>query len=284
MESSREGIIKKLLLAPIKVNRSATSIAKQNIGNYEEAETYACIVSPQKYCRTLDPDMSDFAVGFYECVYANLLEHDILDGSYLRDKERFAGDTMNSFNTPANALGYIGKASDREKGGAYFNRLEWPSYVRTYYQRYHCLANFWLLPMKLGRQSAKGGSQDYMHRFLDDVVDGYSNRTSRGTNLIAKYDSYFKAFGSLEQFIETHAIDCYFDPSGCVIKPPETDDFQMIPKEFIKTYAVNMMCKRADLLVARYGVGLWEYFKSLGLTEESQVDDLPEFPKPPLGD
>ena len=63
------------------------------------------IYSSKKYHRynVFDPDMSDFAVEFYQIIYKKKLkeqEYEILKGNILKNKE-FCGDTMNSYKTIA---------------------------------------------------------------------------------------------------------------------------------------------------------------------------------------
>ena len=92
------------------------------------------IKTSQKYIRKNDPDMSDFAIGFYEIIYKDILNgKTILDEKgYLQNKELFAGDTMNSFRT-------IKRRNPKE------------NILKKYEYQYHCLANFWLIPMEMGR-------------------------------------------------------------------------------------------------------------------------------------
>lgn len=78
--------------------------------------------APGSKKRTLDPDMSDIAVAFYEIIYRNtiMFSKENLGESF----PGYAGDTMNSFNSVAK------NAS--------------PEMKQKWYFRYHCLANFWL--------------------------------------------------------------------------------------------------------------------------------------------
>ncbi|MDO4799577.1 MAG: hypothetical protein Q4A52_03550, partial [Bacillota bacterium] len=62
---------------------------------------------------------------------------------YLVDKE-FAGDTMCSFHTVANRTPGAGSSASRRTAPE-----NWPQILREFYRSYHCLANFWLLPMEL---------------------------------------------------------------------------------------------------------------------------------------
>jgi hypothetical protein len=105
------------------------------------------VLSGQKYYSSADADMSDFAIGFYEIIYKEILKGKPILGQKgsLRNSE-FAGDTMNSFNTIANCTPGAGKSSRLRT-----EKEEWPEYLRVYHSQYHCLANFWILPMDIGR-------------------------------------------------------------------------------------------------------------------------------------
>ena len=138
-------------------------IEEKNIVKRILLKRYKCVQmvdgeirSPQKYYCTADCDMSDFAVGFYEIIYRdNLLnENKNILAEYGRFKNKeLAGDTINSFNSLANViLDETNKTrSNQDKG---------PDYLIEYEKRYHCLANFWVIPMRHGRRSAKLGRYD----------------------------------------------------------------------------------------------------------------------------
>lgn len=101
----------------------------------------------QKYYSSADEDMSDFAIGFYNILYKESLNSNpiLKNDGYLLNKE-FAGDTMNSVNTIENITPGAGKTiKERTEEG------KWPEYLQNYHDKYHCLANFWLLPMDVGR-------------------------------------------------------------------------------------------------------------------------------------
>ena len=102
--------------------------------------------------------MSDFTVGFYEIVYKDLLKcMTLLNGKGELYNAQFAGDTMNSFNTIANFTINAGKSMAKRTP-----LEEWPEYLKDYRIRYHCLANFWILPMDIGRTSRKLNKYDSM--------------------------------------------------------------------------------------------------------------------------
>ncbi|MEE0687042.1 MAG: hypothetical protein UEA60_10405 [Lachnospiraceae bacterium] len=94
-----------------------------------------------------DCDMSDFACGFYEIIYKSILAGDVLvnNNNGCMVNKQYVGDTMTSV-----------------------------SLLPGLYEKYHCLANFWIIPMELGRRSnhilsktsKRYNVQDFMDRFL----------------------------------------------------------------------------------------------------------------------
>ena len=154
------------------------------------------ILSGQKYGDVPDEDMSDFSVGFYKKLYN--IEMD----------KSFMGDTMNSFNA-------ISRYASEEK------KKEWKTF-------YHCLANFWVLPLEIGRKAGKyskgrgagkvtdevinfnKGIRDYMDRFLMDL----KSREDEYGNVFKDYFEKFK----WENFSNQHYIDeIYVDKQGKII-------------------------------------------------------------------
>ena len=122
-------IVKKILLTPIECNKRYKTIKLVN----------GEICSPQKYYCGEDCDMSDFAVGFYEIIYANIIPgKKILNNGFFTSKE-FAGDTMNSFNSLANII------LDNNDKNSRSSKDIWPDYLEKYEKDYHCLANFWVI-------------------------------------------------------------------------------------------------------------------------------------------
>ena len=84
-------IVKKILLTPIECNKRYKTIKLVN----------GEICSPQKYYCGEDCDMSDFAVGFYEIIYANILSLKISNTTYSsfsgRDKSAWLTSTSLGF-------------------------------------------------------------------------------------------------------------------------------------------------------------------------------------------
>ena len=176
-----------------------------------------------------DCDMSDFACGFYEIIYAPLLNgKKIVDeaGNFV-DKE-FAGDTM----TSASKLPGL-----RDK--------------------YHCLANFWLLPMEIGRTSnndwtktsKKYDIQDFMDRFLSLLKANFDEYK-------CLYSSYFKNIDTFQSFVKIHHLDgTYVDEEYTVIQFSNNIDISTSNRlfELIK-------CRADNISKSEYVDELWDYF------------------------
>lgn len=181
-----------------------------------------------------DPDMTDFACGFYEIIYAPLLNgKKIVDeaGNFV-DKE-FAGDTM----TSASKLPGL-----RDK--------------------YHCLANFWLLPMEIGRTSnndwtktsRKYDIQDFMDRFLSLLKANFDEYK-------CLYSSYFKNIDTFKRFVKIHHLDgAYVDEEYTVIQFSNNIDISTSNRlfELIK-------CRADNISKSEYADELWDYFNKWGL-------------------
>lgn len=140
-----------ILIMPICCSKDYTKIEKLNDK----------IFTPQKYCRCADEDMSDLSIGFYERIYKGVLENKSLldDDGVLNDKE-LAGDTMNSFNSLANII--LGDVDAKHRT----SEDKWPEILKEYHLIYHSLANFWLIPMRIGRMSKKLNYYDSTDLFL----------------------------------------------------------------------------------------------------------------------
>lgn len=154
--------------------------------------------------------MSDFAVEFYKIIYKEKLNLkkqgiEILDekGMLKNDKE-FCGDTMNSYKTVTETL------KDNQK------KKDWKN-------KYHCLANFWLLPMYVGHSSPrakaykdfanyakdKNGINDYMDKFLKDYRIRYQEYRDR-------FPEYTKIF-TLDNFGNDHFLEGSYINNGVEI-------------------------------------------------------------------
>lgn len=206
--------------------------------------------------------MSDFAVGFYEIIYKDFLVNRILrsdDGFF--DKN-FAGDTMSSFNSIANRVPKAGKClkSRTSESG-------WPQWLRDYHARYHCLANFWVIPMEVGRKIGaplcKGdygnGVEDYMDRFLCFYMDKESEYKT-------KYSSYFDKFDGFKKFCESNfLLGSYLDSKAKVVHYSNSSD----PEEIVGK--INQMIEARASLIAQSPKcsSFFEFFEKYGLCDEA---------------
>lgn len=207
------------------------------------------ILTGQRYCSTfIDEDMSDFAVGFYQILYGHLWGgHPMLDEKGNVQDWEFAGDTMNSFNTTANRV--VGSERPPED--------RWPAFLSDYHRRYHCLANFWILPMETGR-TLKGElnkarrAQDYMDRYLRVIRDEAPFGGGR---------RFYKSFSSWDDFVYREFLRSgYLDAQG-IIKPMSHGSAE----DFVEK-AIRAMERRArDIAESEYGDRLWDYFRENGL-------------------
>lgn len=189
---------------------------------------------PFRYPFTADCDMSDFACGFYEIIYAPLLNgKKIVDeaGNFV-DKE-FAGDTMTS-----------------------------ASKLPGLRDNYHCLANFWLLPMEIGRTSKndwtktskKYDVQDFMDRFLSLLKENFDEYK-------CKYSSYFENINTFECFVKTHYLDgSYVEEKDTVIQFSNNIDSSTSDRVF-----ELIKCRAKNISESKYVNELWRYFNKWGL-------------------
>lgn len=159
----------KILLTPIVCTERSKGIPQIRRND-------SIIESTQTYDGILDPDMSDFTTGFYEIIYKKIInENHIVDNSGIIKDCCFAGDTMNSFNSIANITPGAGKSKNLRTPID-----QWPCELKNYHRIYHSLANFWILPMCIGRRSMKLNRYDSMDIFLKKVkliMKAYLNST-----------------------------------------------------------------------------------------------------------
>lgn len=235
-----------ILVCPIVASKDAS-----NIGLSSNVFLEKIIISSQVYDGNVDEDMCDFAIGFYEILYG-LNPGDILAQS--KDKKsiiywEYAGDTMNSYAT-------VSRYASKEK------KKEWK-------ETYHCLANFWMIPGKIGRKtnpdsknsggvyskpitvdSFNKGRRDYMDRFLCEKQ---------------KFEKH-----KFDEFSKRHYID------GVYIKNGEVDTFSYLEEtdedfsskvDGIINKMMDKICERAVAIVNDKVMcdKLFDYFYSLNL-------------------
>ena len=236
----------KVLLCPIVSDLSVSRSLYKNGDTVYSGQTYRT-----KSGQTADPDMSDFAVGFYKIVYKELLE-ELLDESGFLLNCSFAGDTMNSFNSIANITPGAGKSKK-----ARTPEHLWSNELRDYKHQYHCLANFWLIPMCIGRTSMKLNHFDSMDVFLDSLKVDYATT-------LKTYRDYLDKINSFDSFIKTHFLDAYIPTKQ--IKYCEENAYRLIEQ------ATDRIKQRAeDLAKSEYSDELWEYFDKHRVMQQNSI-------------
>lgn len=209
------------------------------------------IYSPQLYNSNLDEDMSDFSVGFYKILYKDILKEnkgEILkeDGKY-RNKN-YMGDTIHSFNSLANII--LGNKSKNNRSPI----KEWPEELIDYNSKYHCLVNFWVIPMCHGRQSPKLSKYDSLDYYLEKVNKSF-----------IESQEYFKNFSTMQSFLDIHGLSEYKmidDP----LKIYKEKDKEACLSEIKRIY--EFWENRASQIVKKYNDELYNYFNNLGLINE----------------
>lgn len=203
----------------------------------------------------LDEDMSDFAVGFYEIIYGSIInDKSLIENDRLVD-DKFAGDTMNSFETIANLFPEAGNYKKKRT-----LPTAWPKELQQYKKQYHCLANFWILPIEIGRKidennvlckgSYKYDIKDYVDRFLEKLKD---------SNEYMKYMNYddFSMFAKV-QFIYGSYV--YSDDSIYNFSADESNPYLLIDKIMDRIKIRAKAIANSD-----YAERLWNYFNHYGL-------------------
>lgn len=250
--------VKSILLTPIECNYKCAHWKPVNIFRQNGR-----IYSSQKYRNALDPDMSDLAVEFYNIVYEDILKSKdtiepkkILKEGFLENID-FAGDTMNSFNSIANGVSGAGLSAAKRT-----EKKEWPEFLQKYYSKYHCLANFWILPMRIGRRSGKLNRYDSVDIFLNKLKEGYSDVLKKDTEYLRKLKTYdefcCKHFiKECEQFSTDTVLEMYRNSSDKV----KSDK----AKEEIVEHAYQFMELRAESISSNDEIckKLYKRFKEL---------------------
>lgn len=233
----------KILLCPIVCDLNIKCNPYKNGDNIFSGQTYKTRSS-----QTADPDMSDFAIGFYKIIYKEIFTNMLDDFGFLLNC-CFAGDTMNSFNSIANITPRAGKSKKHRTP-----KDNWPEDLQNYKTIYHCLANFWILPMCLGRTSMKLNRFDSMDIFLSILETDYDI-------IISKHKDYISKFSNLNNFANIHFLNAYFPLNR--IKYCEQNSYKLIQQ------ATKRIKERAKSIAqSPYSDELWDYFNSLSMFDK----------------
>ena len=211
--------------------------------------------------------MSDIAVEFYNIVYRDILESKKIlkeEGFYKCALENFAfaGHIMNSFNSIANNVPGAGQSAKRRT-----EKKKWrEEFLQKYHSQYHCLANFWILPMSIGRTDTKWNNYDSVDIFLNELKEDFS--------VLKEYADYFERLKTYDNFCEKHFIvGCEPLPTDAVYemyhkrlnnKPKTETKFREDAKKLIEQ-AYNVMESRAESIASNDYVceELYERFDEL---------------------
>ena len=245
MKAEHRQQIYELLLMPVACDN-------RNRENIERLNDIIC--TGQRYSSPYtDEDMSDYAVGFYEIVYGKFLEqHTMLDEKGNVIDWEFSGDTMNSFETTANRTPGAGKTRDVRTPES-----EWPNFLRIYKRRYHCLANFWVLPVDTGR-TLKGELNKA--RRASDYMDRYLTVLHEEVKFNGKEREYHNRFTSWDDFLDRHFLRSgYFDGDTIIGMSHGTAE------EFVSCALKAMEGRAREISESEYAEPLREYFDRNGL-------------------
>lgn len=240
MLTNGKDYVRKILLTPIECR-------KRELVHKESGR----IVSGQDYIRMADEDMSCLAVGFYEILYQDWLEQmPLLDSDGYVTSIQFAGDTITSFNTIANLVPQAGsRVASRTP------RDTWPTFLQDYERAYHCLANFWLLPLPIGRSSKK-------HNYYDSVAIFLKKLDQTFTTYKETYPHYFRKIQDIESFCQQHFLDVTLLQQA----DEEANLYKSKQAEVLIDQANKMMEARAQAIAdSCYSKVLEDYFKQWNL-------------------
>lgn len=270
-DKQKEDIIK-IMMTPIECtgySNGNPSIKIEN-GVIKTTQTYYPYKewNGEKVDIPLDPDMSDFAIGFYEILYKDILSEKILASDDGLTNNQYAGDTMNSFNTIANRVTEAGKTTKCRKP-----EDQWPQWLIDYHHRYHCLANFWMVPLEVGRKldnisfckaSYDNGICDYMDRFI-------SFHRERFQGFKERYPDYYSNMKNYNDFENEHCLHRNFIcECGHISKFSHINDTKKMVSEIIR-----LIRKRAESIVDYdFAEQLLSYFEKNSLLMRSVLIDV----------
>ena len=239
MDKFKQKQVYDILLKPIMCNKMYSKILIDN----------DIIVSGQKYCGIADEDMCDIAVAFYEIIYKDILRNrPVLDDKGCFSIKEFAGDTMNSFQHIANITPNAGCTKAERT-----DEKEWPAYLQYYYGHYHCLANFWLIPMSMGRTSKKLNGYDSVDLFLNKLQSDFDYQ-------VDKHKDYFRDMPTFDVFRKIHFIEvgrCESDVLSA---------YKNRQSEVLINNIMSDIITRADKISkSRFACDLWNMFMANSL-------------------
>lgn len=246
MDDEKKKQVYRVLIMPIFVTKHSGFNENKSIEIYSKNEAiyttqsywqpYVDIDTGQifRYDINLDCDMSDFACGFYEIIYKKILNNcQIVDGEGGLINNQFAGDTMNSV-----------------------------SRIPGLKDKYHCLANFWMIPMELGRKSKSVLSKTSNKYDILDFMDRFLILMKFEWNKYLK--DYNEYFGLIDTFINMK--DIHFLSQGYIDQKGDVLCYSDQVCEKTSEYLWETICTRAKMIAeSEYVLELWNYFNSYKL-------------------
>lgn len=194
--------------------------------------------------------MSDIAIKYYEVIYKGLIADKIVKEDGLLANREFAGDTMNGFHCIANITPEAGRTKASRTPES-----EWPTYLLEYYQKYHCLANFWVLPFNLGRRGKKLNYYDSIDLYLVKLMSNFNHYKM-------KYPNYFKQVSEFPDYCDIHSVECR-ENENFIRELYRTDSENLIG------YIMDNIKLRAECLAKKRGNELIALFRECGLIHEN---------------
>ncbi|ADL36534.1 hypothetical protein bpr_IV170 (plasmid) [Butyrivibrio proteoclasticus B316] len=238
--TAKEKLIKDILLTQIESVKTGPEEKKKI---WKEGST---IKSTQhygsKFKRALDPDMSDIAIAFYKALYKDTILKDkreiLLEDGSIIDRE-FAGDTI----LTVKSLRYVysrNNDTDESELEKCFQHVD---------EKIHCLANFWVIPMRHGRRSKKLNYYDSPDLYLEKIRNNFDEYKEMFPKFFDKYS------------VSDMVRDLCFEESEQRRKQIADRDINIF-----RSYE-EAMDERADLLARDKTDELYELFSTYGLTD-----------------
>ena len=240
-----------ILMTPIEcTGYSKGTISINKSGNHiNSTQTY---YPYKKWDISLDEDMSDFAIGFYQIIYKSLLVGNeiMIDGNDDLCDRAFAGDTMNSFNYIARLFPEAGRSRNSRTP-----KEQWPNILQEWKEQYHCLANFWLIPLEIGRKNDNALSKGSYENGIDDYVDRFLSRISESDKLNVVFSGIYKG---IEDFAEKQFLNgsYIYGNASIVTFSNETHT----PEVMINKIIDRIKIRATAIAYSDYTIELWDYF------------------------
>lgn len=246
LNKTGEGVYR-ILLTPIFCEKKKKIEIKEEI-----------IYAGQEYYSSADEDMSDFSMGFYQIIYKDILKGRALldEKGYLFDKQ-FAGDTMNSYNTVERKANNVGSVTEDN------------SYLEKYKKIYHCLANFWLVPMYIGRDSRwtpkklknwTKTSRRSGEEPIEDYMDRFLNLYKENEDIFKKeYETYFSNFVDFNDFAKKHFL---LGSNNLVNINGKINNYSNLkPQKVVEIMELKIKERARCIAESKYALDLRDYFK-----------------------